>query len=174
MEFVSDRVFRFLGLLVNVELAVAAVLLATWWTVVAFVGGTMPVLGLQTEGGIGLGLLWLFVADPLTFGVFRAAAWVISACLDLLAAPIGKLESRRLGRPGEDPIELADDERTLPVLDALQQSPALNAAQLAMATGEAADELGPKLDELVAKGVLELDGGGCYRLARGVAAQLTR
>src|SRR5687767_9176130 len=110
----------------------------------------MPVLGLQTDGGVGIGLLWLFVVDPLTFGVFRAAAGIMSACLDLLAVPIGRLEARRAGRGADDLVELVDDERASPLLDALRQSPALNAAQLAMATGEPAEELGPKLDELVA------------------------
>lgn len=55
----------------------AAILLA-WWTITAFVGGTMPVIGWETDGGVGTGLLWLFVVDPIAMTVLMWASMVVS------------------------------------------------------------------------------------------------
>ena len=40
-----------------------------WATVVAFVGGTLPIIGIRLPGGLLSGLLWLFVADPILMTV---------------------------------------------------------------------------------------------------------
>jgi hypothetical protein len=53
--------------------AVAVVILTSWWTVLAFIGGTAPVLGWELEGGLGPGLVWLFVVDPVLLTV---AYWI--------------------------------------------------------------------------------------------------
>jgi hypothetical protein len=50
--------------------AVLALLWAELWcTVVAFTGGTLPLLGIYVDGGVGFGLLWLFVIGPALTGV---------------------------------------------------------------------------------------------------------
>lgn len=46
-------------------LGLASAVLLTWWTIIAFVGGRMPLIGYETEGGIGLGLVWVIVIDPI-------------------------------------------------------------------------------------------------------------
>jgi hypothetical protein len=183
MESRSDKVFRFLGLLVNVELAIAAVLLTTWWTIVAFVGGRMPVIGFQTEGGLGVALVWLFVVDPLTFVAFRLAALLIGTCLSLLSAPIGRIEARtgpRRDMPGapddadgEDGAtgtrndDRADEDRVRnsAVAAALHQTPRLNLAQLSMATGLSQDQAREELDYLTQRGIVDEDGHDCYELS---------
>jgi hypothetical protein len=40
-----------------------------WATVIAFVGGTLPIIGVALPGGIISGLLWLFIADPILMGL---------------------------------------------------------------------------------------------------------
>jgi len=64
----------------------AVVVWATWCTVLAFVGGTMPILGWQTEGGVGEGLLWLFLIEPI---VVTVAIWVTSLLVALVATVFG-------------------------------------------------------------------------------------
>lgn len=63
-----------------------------WATWVAFTGGTVPLVGWELEGGLGTGLLWLFVLTPL----FEGIAMVLAA---LIAAPIAMLVDR-MGRGG--------------------------------------------------------------------------
>ncbi len=48
-----------------------------WCTVVAFVGGRLPVpfVELRLSGGVGLGLLWLLVVDP----ILATVGWWLSA-----------------------------------------------------------------------------------------------
>jgi hypothetical protein len=60
--------------------------LSTWWTIIAFTGGTMPVIGYETEGGLGQGLLWVFVIDPI---VVMVMAWVFM----LIALPVIGIEA---------------------------------------------------------------------------------
>lgn len=64
----------------------AVVVWATWCTVVAFVGGTLPFLGWEMEGGIGDGLLWLFLIEPI---VVTVAIWVTSLLVALVATVFG-------------------------------------------------------------------------------------
>lgn len=49
---------------------------ATWCTVIAFVGGTMPIVGWQSEGGVGPGLVWLFLVEPIAVTVVM---WIVGA-----------------------------------------------------------------------------------------------
>lgn len=51
--------------LLSVLGALASAVLLAWWTVIAFVGGTMPIIGVETEGGFGNGLFWLLFVDPI-------------------------------------------------------------------------------------------------------------
>jgi hypothetical protein len=55
------------GLTILVVAAFA--LYGLWATVIAFVGGTLPVIGIRLPGGLISGLLWLFVADPILMTV---------------------------------------------------------------------------------------------------------
>lgn len=49
--------------------AIATVVFSGWCTVVAFTGGTLPILGWHLDGGIPTGLLWLFIVDPIVIVV---------------------------------------------------------------------------------------------------------
>ena len=55
--------------------ALATAVLSTWCTVVAFVGGTMPIVGWETQGSVALGLVWVLVVDP----VVMTASWLCTA-----------------------------------------------------------------------------------------------
>lgn len=68
--------------------AVVAGLWGLWCTVIAFTGGTMPILGVQTDGGVGTGLLMLFFGTPI---LMTLAYWASMIVL----MPIGLLFSRR-------------------------------------------------------------------------------
>jgi hypothetical protein len=70
----------------------AAIVLSTWMTIIAFIGGTMPIIGWETDGGITTGLVWLFVVDPL---IVTVCAWVTM----LVTAPIALLRRRRAEAP---------------------------------------------------------------------------
>ena len=65
-----------------------AVVLSTWMTIIAFVGGTMPIIGWETDGGIVVGLLWLFFVDPI---VIAAGYWLTM----LAVLPIALISGRR-------------------------------------------------------------------------------
>lgn len=64
---------------------VATAVLTTWMTVIAFVGGTMPIVGWQTEGGITTGLLWLLVVDPIVASV----CWMLTTAVLLPIVSLG-------------------------------------------------------------------------------------
>lgn len=66
---------------------VATALWVTWCTVIAFVGGTMLILGWETDGGIGFGLLRLFVLEPLAITV---AYWITALVLVPIALLVGR------------------------------------------------------------------------------------
>lgn len=71
---------------------VASAALLSWWTIVAFVGGALWPLSIQVEGGIGFGLLWLFIIDPLAA---TALSWAFMA----LVLPLVGVASLRQRRP---------------------------------------------------------------------------
>lgn len=69
--------------------------LSVWWTLTAFLGGRMPLLGIDTDGGVGFGLLWLFVIDPIVMSV----AVTLSTWLAVLVfAPFLAAGARRTAR----------------------------------------------------------------------------
>jgi hypothetical protein len=60
---------------------VVAVIVWLAWSVAAFLGDHLPLLGLRTSGGLGIGLVWLVLLGPL-FGLvifigFRLLATMI-------------------------------------------------------------------------------------------------
>lgn len=69
---------------VVVTLTAASIVLCTWWTIIAFAGGTMPVLGWEREGDLGFGLFWLFIVDPLAITV---CYWISMAVAMAVYAP---------------------------------------------------------------------------------------
>jgi len=77
-------------LLVSIA-ALAAGVLSTIWTFQAFFGGTMPILGVETEGSVGFGLLWLFVIDPIVIGL-------MGLVVAFVTAPVAMVEARATGR----------------------------------------------------------------------------
>ena len=54
-----------------------------WCTIIAFVGGTIPFIGIKLGGGLFSGLLWLFILDPI---VITAIYWIVLAVITPLAA----------------------------------------------------------------------------------------
>ena len=54
-------------------LMLAAVVWVNWCVVIAFIGGTMPIIGWEVDGGFGFGLLFLFVGEPI---FLTLAYWV--------------------------------------------------------------------------------------------------
>lgn len=57
--------------------AIAAGAWGLWCTVVGFVGGTMPIIGYETEGSLGLGLFMLFIGEPLLLTVAYWASMIV-------------------------------------------------------------------------------------------------
>ncbi len=51
--------------IVGAVLGIAAAVWMTWCSVIAFIGGTMPLIGWEVEGGFGFGLLFLVVLQPI-------------------------------------------------------------------------------------------------------------
>lgn len=68
--------------------AFAAGIWGLWCTVIGFVGGTMPIIGYETEGSLGLGLFMLFIGEPVLLTV---AYWVTM----LVLMPLAMIFSRR-------------------------------------------------------------------------------
>lgn len=75
------------GPVVGIVAAIAG-LWGLWCTVIAFIGGTMPLLGIETDGGLVPGLLMLFIGEPILMTV---TYWVAM----LILMPLALLFSRR-------------------------------------------------------------------------------
>lgn len=73
---------------ITVVSAVLTLALTTWMTVVAFVGGTMPVVGWETDGGILVGLLWLVFVDPIVV----SACWLLTTVIVVPILALGEDE----------------------------------------------------------------------------------
>ena len=80
--------------------AVTAGVWGMWCTIIGFVGGTMPIIGYETEGSLGLGLFMFFIGEPLLLTV---AYWATM----LVFMPVAMIFSRT----GERKQEEADQER---------------------------------------------------------------
>jgi hypothetical protein len=65
-------------------LSLASGIFALWCTIIAFAGGTLPLLGWKMAGGIGAGLVWLFIVDPILIGICYVVSLVIVVPLGLL------------------------------------------------------------------------------------------
>lgn len=88
-----ESVAKAIAIVLQVVLVGAIVIWDIWAIVVAFGGGWLPVpWPWYTDGGVGFGLLWLFVIAPVLTGV---AATVISWILGLIVAPFIAASQRR-------------------------------------------------------------------------------
>lgn len=65
----------------------AAIVLSSWYTVIAFAGGTLPILGIELDGGIGYGLFWLIIVDPIVITVTYWLTLIVLVPLSLLFRP---------------------------------------------------------------------------------------
>lgn len=81
--------------------ALGAGVYVVWSTAVAFAGGTFPLTGVTVHGGIGLGLLWAFVADPLVASVAVLCTYLLVAARH--ARHADRAGRRRPRRSGEHP-----------------------------------------------------------------------
>jgi len=45
------------------------VIYGLWATVIAFIGGTLPIVGISLRDGLGTGLFWLFIVEPILMTV---------------------------------------------------------------------------------------------------------
>lgn len=96
----GDDLSPIAGLLAGI-LAIAVVILSGWMTIVAFVGGTMPILGWETEGGLGTGLVWLLFVDPI---VITVMIWIGSA----ITMAVDRVLKAAAGGPGSHRGEGSD------------------------------------------------------------------
>ncbi|HZJ04736.1 MAG TPA: hypothetical protein VFD59_04595 [Nocardioidaceae bacterium] len=74
-----------LAVAVTIPLMIAVAVLLLWWTVVAFTGGRMPIIGIETQGGLGFGLFWVFIVDPIAAGVLAFLGSIVSAAVNGVA-----------------------------------------------------------------------------------------
>jgi len=65
-------------------LSLATAVWMTWCTVIAFIGGTMPIIGWEVEGGLGFGLLFLVVLQPILLTLAYWAFMLVMIPLMLL------------------------------------------------------------------------------------------
>ena len=55
-----------------------------WCTYVAFAGGRLPIVGWHLDGGVGTGITWVLLADP----VLLSVGYLFGA---LIALPLGAI-----------------------------------------------------------------------------------
>lgn len=56
-----------------------------WCTIIAFIGGTIPIIGLDLSGGLFSGLIWLFIVDPIVMTVIYWVGMVFFTPLSAIA-----------------------------------------------------------------------------------------
>ena len=74
----GDPVLDSIGSALGAGFGIAGLVLAAWWTAVAFVGGTMPLLGTEAEGGVVDGLEHLLLVTPCTVSALYFLGFVAS------------------------------------------------------------------------------------------------
>ena len=83
------------GTTVTVILALIAVALCIWATVIAFVGGTLPIVPITFTGfSLIRGLLWVFVFDTIFLTVLSWLAMLIAGGLSAVAYAIARVVMR--------------------------------------------------------------------------------
>ena len=70
----------------------------TWCTIIAFTGGTLPLLGWRVDGGLIFGLFWLFVLDAIAMTVAYWVSMLVALPLILISEAVG-VSARRPPRP---------------------------------------------------------------------------
>ncbi len=61
-----------------------------WATVIAFIGGTLPIIGITLRGGLFTGLLWLFIFDPILMTVGYWIGMIIVLPIHALISWLGE------------------------------------------------------------------------------------
>lgn len=91
----DEKVKRFataVGQTVTVILALIAMALCIWATVIAFVGGTLPIIPITFTGfSLMRGLLWIFIFDTIFLTVLGWFAMLIAGELSALAYGIARI-----------------------------------------------------------------------------------
>ena len=82
------------SMLVMVIVSVASAIWLTWCTVIAFIGGTLPLIGWEIEGGFFFGLVWLFILDPIAMTVAYWASMLVAIPLIAISEGTGYLLHR--------------------------------------------------------------------------------
>jgi len=80
----------------------ATLVLSLWCTYIAFVGGTMPLIGIETKGSVGFGLVWLFLIDPL---VVTVCYWVSILLASAVLLPLLGIQRLTEGRTTSSPSQ---------------------------------------------------------------------
>jgi len=71
-------------------LALGAAAVGGWWVYVAFFGGTMPLIGLRTRGGLLLAVLWFVVVLPVAAACLRIFLVGVTGVASLLLRGLGR------------------------------------------------------------------------------------
>ena len=87
----DDTLLDSIGTALAVGFGVAGLVLAAWWTAIAFVGGTMPLLGTEAGGGVVDGLEYLLLVTPCTVSALYFVGFVASV---IVVTPIEYLRDR--------------------------------------------------------------------------------
>jgi LppP/LprE lipoprotein len=74
----------------------ASAVYATWCTVIAFIGGRLPIIGIEIDGSFGLGILWVIVIDPI---VVTVCYWLSLVVMMPFAAVAGARQSKHRSPP---------------------------------------------------------------------------
>lgn len=96
-------------------LGVAAALLLTYWTFVAFVGGTLWPTSIEVGGGFAFGLVWLFVIDPIAATVLYWIGMAILLPVFGAAAGVQHMRDRQGGARPEGRVTSLDGAKMTPI-----------------------------------------------------------
>lgn len=69
---------------ITVLTAIVSIIFSLWCTVIAFVGGRLPIIGWELKGGLIIGLLWLFIIDPILITVCYWLSMIIAVPIAML------------------------------------------------------------------------------------------
>jgi hypothetical protein len=75
--------------LIYVFIGIASII-SIWFTIVAFIGGTLPLFGITLRGGIISGLFWMFVIDPIVLTIIYWISMVVVLPIQLIISWLGE------------------------------------------------------------------------------------
>jgi hypothetical protein len=68
----------------------ASSLYMVWATIIAFIGGRIPIFGFEMRGGIISGLIWVFILDPIIMTIMYWISMIIVLPIGLLVSWLSK------------------------------------------------------------------------------------